>query len=110
MKIDLKLSTDQIMAICKLLELLEHLAPTTKPEDKLIRSIAFEVWDKFQTLKKKLVKSQDLFDTKKKKVALKYHEAYGLLKIIRDTEPLIDENYTKAIANKLNNELDQKLR
>ncbi|KGO89758.1 hypothetical protein [Flavobacterium suncheonense] len=109
MKIEIKLSNDQIMAICKLLDLLEHLTPTTKPEDKLIRSIAFEVWDKFQTIKKKLVKSHDLFDSKKKKVTLKYYEAYGLLKIIRETIPLIYDQYNHAILCKLSNELDQKL-
>lgn len=109
MKIKIELSSDQIMAVCKLLDLLEHLSPTVKPDDKLIRSIAFEVWDKFQTLKKKLVKRHNLFDSKPSNVSFKYYEAYGLQKIIRELLPLISDQYTSIIVSKLSNELDQKL-
>lgn len=109
MKIELKLSNEQIMAVCKILELMEHLEPSQKAEDKLIRSIAFEVWDKFQSMKKKIVKNVDLFDNKKKKVSLKYYEAYGLFKMMMETIPHITDTYNKAILHKLNNELHQKL-
>lgn len=109
MKIALQLTVDQIMAVCKMLELLEHLQPCVKPEDKLTRSIAFEVWDKFQTLKKKEVKNHSLFSEEKRKVTLKYYEAYGLLNIVRELWPLLNDDYTRVILNKLTNELHQKL-
>ena len=110
MKIVLQLSNDQILMTFKILEQIENAEPTTVAAEKLIRSIVLEAYDKFATLKKKIVKQADLFDQKKKtKVSLKYYEAYGIEKMIATNIFKVNNKYVENILEKMLNELRQKL-
>lgn len=78
-------TADQVFAIAKLLEQVYHLYPATTPEQKSLRSIAFELEETFSAKRKKLIKSNDLFEQDKThSIKLKYHEEWALQTIIAD--------------------------
>lgn len=110
MKIDLKLSNDQIMATSKLLEHLEDRKAFVNSSEKLAYSIAIEVYGVFQNKKKNLIKKANLFDAKTKtKITLKYYEAFGLSAFIDTLIHTVNNDYFRTILQKMNDEIKQKL-
>lgn len=90
MNIEPKLTADQVFAVAKLLEQVYETYPSSNPDQKLVRSISFDLADKFTTKQRTVYKSNSLFDTKKKyKMTLKYHEAFTLYAIVQYFLPMI---------------------
>lgn len=85
-------TADQVFAVAKLLEQVFNLYPATTPDQKAIRSIAFDLEEKFSSKRKQLIKSNNLFEVgKMHKLKLKYHEELALQNIITDLlETVID--------------------
>ena len=109
MKIELKLTADQIFATAKLLELVYESKPVDTNQ-KLMRSIAMDVADKFTSKQITLYSSQNLFDNKKKhKMTLKFYEAYALHSVIELLLHTVNDLLKRTILQKLLNELNQKL-
>jgi len=76
-------TADQVFAIAKLLEQVFNLYPATTQDQKSVRSIAYDLEEKFSAKRKQLIKSNNLFELDKlHKIKLKYHEELTLLKII----------------------------
>lgn len=102
MKIEIKFTADQVFATAKLLEQVYHAYPTQEATQKVHRSIAFDIADKFTTKQRKLYQSKHLFDDKKKhQITLKYHEANTLHTCIQYFLPFIPK------AQKAHNDLLQ---
>lgn len=108
--ISLKLSNDQVLATCKLLELLEGVVPTTTINEKLTYSIVLEVYALFYNKKKNIIKKASLFDEKAKtKITLKYYEAFGLSLFFNTFLDTVNDHYSQTILNKMDAEIKQKL-
>jgi hypothetical protein len=108
--IKIKVSPDQIMAMEKMMNQLEGYKPTTV-EEKVIRSMLFDVADKIHTRYRKIIKSADLFNGKKPiGLELKFHETYALYSFTQFFLPKIP-NQEKAYNDllKLSNLLHPKL-
>lgn len=111
MNLKLKLSSDQILATAKILEMVYESYPTTNPQEKLTKSISFDLSDKFTSKQRKICKSDDIFDSKKEfGIALKYHEAFTLYLVIQHFLPSVpkEEKRYFDLLN-LSNYLHQKL-
>lgn len=111
MKIKLKLTPDTILALDSLFEGFcnNNLAGKTK-EQKTLLSIAYDLADTFQKQANKVVRSTDLFNSKKKLgVSLKYYQAWALEQIIRQMPDPGDNEYRKTLLAKTADELNQKL-
>lgn len=109
MKIILNLSNEQIIATFKMLQVIENVQPTFDYEQKLIRSMLWEAYEKFTQLKKKSTNQNSLFDqNKKRKVVLKFYEAHALHKVLNDLSSVHDIYY-KNILQKIADDLNQKL-
>lgn len=111
MKVESKQTADQIFAVAKLLEQVYETYPSNNPNEKLVRSISFDLSDKFTSKQRTVYKSNSLFDVKKKyKIALKYHEAFTLHAIIQYFLPSIPKN-EKAYNDllQLSNKLHQQI-
>lgn len=110
MKVELKLNPDQVFACSKMLRgVVDSQLPPTGREQKLIRSMAVELNDKFNKEAQKLKKSLDLFEIKKKvKITLKYHDAWALEKLIFGAVSLIEEPYTIQQLRQLAGDINQK--
>lgn len=105
-----KVTPDQIVSLERLMVLLEEYKPTTI-EEKATTSILFDISDKIHTRYRKLIKSEDLFNSKKPiGLELKCHEAYTLFCTIQIYLPKLP-NQEKAYNDllKFNNDLHQKL-
>ncbi|MDN3673100.1 hypothetical protein QWY99_08575 [Flavobacterium branchiarum] len=103
-------TADQVFAIAKLLDQVFNLFPATTQEQKSIRSIAFELEEKFSKKRKELIKSNNLFEqSKKHKVSLKYHEELALLKIISSLLDTVNDPKPKNDLRIILNYLDEKL-
>jgi hypothetical protein len=101
MKIELKLTSDQIFAAANLLEQVNRISTPSTTQDKINKSISLDLSDKFTSKNKSLQKSNSLFDFKKKyKMALKYHEANTLFEVVNQFLPSVGFTNTKA-ANDL---------
>jgi hypothetical protein len=73
-----KVTPDQIMALEKLMEQLQDFKPTTI-SNKVVKSVLEDVADKIHVRYRKIIKSADLFNTKKTiSLELKYHEAASI--------------------------------
>ncbi len=105
-----KCTPDQIMALEKLMEQLGEFNPKAIT-NKTVKSILEEVAEKIHTKYRKLIKSADLFNTKKTiNLELKYHEAASMQTFIQLALPNFPK--TEKAHNdllKLCNELHQKL-
>ena len=109
MKIELHLTNDQIKATFNVLKIIEEAQPTVNPDQKLFRSMLWEAYDRFATLKKKIVKQDTLFDqNKKRKVILKFYEAHVLHKFLKDLD-VLDDIHFKNMLLQIFNDLTQKL-
>ena len=109
MKIELKLSADQVFAVANLMETVYESIPADK-EHKILKSIAMDVADIYIKKVHNLYTKQSLFDVKKlHKITLKYHEAYALHKVLESFIYTVNDIYCKTILQKLTAILDQKL-
>ena len=103
-------TADQVFAIVKLLEQAYDLYPATTSEQKSIRSIAFDLEEKFSAKRKQLIKTNSLFELDKThKIKLKYHEEFTLLRIITDLIETVNVIKPKNDLRIVSNFLDQKL-
>lgn len=111
MKIKLKLTPDTVLALDKILSYPAELLPATKTvEEKLLLSYAYELSDKFTGKSKKLLRSIDLFNNKKKvSFTLKYHEAWALEQLIRKLLNLEENKLSRTLLQKTADDINQKL-
>lgn len=109
MKIELKLSADQVFCVAKMIEQV-YDTQTHDVQQKVMKSIAIDIADKFTRKQLELHNKQSLFDAKKKyKVSLKFHEAFALSEVIRLLINTITDVYCKTITNKVLDNLNQQL-
>ncbi|MCB6131652.1 hypothetical protein LIT53_12255, partial [Flavobacterium psychrophilum] len=102
MKVELKLNADTINAAARLLEQVYDLPAPLGQNDKIIRSIAYDVADAMLSKQKTIRKKINLFDAKKKyKTSLKYHEAFALYNILNELLVNVSDDYTRIILDKL---------
>ena len=111
MKIKLKLSPDAILAVDWIFDnFCKGSLPGRTQEQKVLLSISYDLDDTFQKQANKVVRSSDLFNTKKKMgIGLKYYQAWALEKIIREMLPLVDNLYKKTLLGSLADDINQKL-
>lgn len=103
-------TADQVFAIAKLLGLVYELYPAINSQQKLIRSLAFELEEKFTKKKKQIIKAHNLFeDSNTYKMSLKYHEEFALSTIISDMLEMVTEIKPKNDLRIVSNYLHQKL-
>ena len=103
-------TADQVFAIAKLLEQVYNLYPTVTAEQKIIRSIAFDLEEKFNNKRKQLIKKDSLFDAGKKyKMALKFHEENALKCIIYDLIKTVNADKPKFDLQTVHDALHKKL-
>lgn len=105
-----KVTPDQIIALETLLEQLPNFNPTEQMA-KLTKSIITDVADKVHSRYRKVIKSHDLFDSKKTVgLVLKYHEAVAITIFIELMLPGISPSLKKHNdLLMLHNYLHQKL-
>jgi hypothetical protein len=109
MKIELKLTADQVFAVAKLMQQVYEFKPT-ETQQKLMRSIAIDVADKYTNKQVAIYSKQSLFDVKKLyKISLKFHEAYALCSVLKLFIHSVNDVYSNTILNKIIAILDQKL-
>lgn len=111
MKIELKLTADEINYIESKTILTLSIAPIELPKDKRSAySIMVDVADKFSSKAKSVNRSATVSDVKKKhKISLKWHEAETLEQYIYAFSPYQDDDYNKNLARKITAQINQKL-
>lgn len=110
MKVELKISTDALVAANKILKEIYNLPVSTDKRENIYKSIGFDLADKFDKKCKTRIKKADLFDNKKVKLTLAYHEAWALEAIIQDLlDQVIENGYQKSLLTSLTHTLNQKI-
>jgi len=110
MKIELKLSNDELMCINNQLQNAYARRFLEVKLYNVIHSITLELADKFDTKTKTRIKKANIFDLKKKtKITLKYYEAWGLKVYLNESLQSVENIYQRNILQKQINHLDQKL-
>ena len=109
MKIEFKTSNDCLMAINKILQEIYKLPVSLDTRENVYKSIGFDLADKFDAKYKSQIKKANLFENKKIKVSLKYHEAWALEAIIRDWSDNLNNDYQKSLLSNLTDIINQKL-
>lgn len=101
-------TADQIFAVSKLLEQVYDLYPATTREEKAVRSVAFDLEEKFSNKRKQLIKKNSLFEVDKlHKIDLKYHETATLVQIIYSLLETVNDIKAKNDLRIVANYLDQ---
>lgn len=104
MKIKLQLTYDQIFAVSKITHQVYDLKPTVDANENKMRSIAYDIADKFMSKYKAIIKKGDAFNQKKTfQMALKFNEADCLYKLIESFT--INDIYYRVILDKIKNEI-----
>lgn len=110
MKIKLKLNNDTLIACNNLLKQVYNSETPPNEAGKLIKSICFEVADKFDTKAKSLVKSANLFDKKNTtEITLKWYEAWGTLQVFIRLNEIEGSDFQKLLVQKVISTINQKL-
>jgi hypothetical protein len=111
MKIDLKLTADEINYLERQTLLVQSIDTKQLPkEKKTAYTIMLDVSDKLMSKAKQLNRKTDLFDIKKKhKITLKWHEAETLEEYIDVFSVYQDDPYKANLARKIIAQLNQKL-
>lgn len=111
MKIDLKLTADEINYLERTTITVQAIDYRELPKDKLSAyTIMLDVSDKLMVKTKQLNRKTDLFDQNKKhKISLKYHEADTLEKYVDTIWEYQDDPYKANLARKIIAQLNQKL-
>lgn len=109
MKIELKISPDQLLATASVLEDVDTVRALTINE-KLLLSIAYDLKDKICQKSTKTKRKTDLFSTGKKvTVSLKYYEAWALEKILIERKAVLVNDFSKSMVQTVINLLNQQL-
>jgi hypothetical protein len=111
MKIDLKLTADEINYLERQTLLVQSIDTKQLPkEKKTAYSIMLDVSDMLMAKAKQLNRKTDLFEIKKKhKITLKWHEAETLEEYIDVFSVYQDDPYKTNLARKIIAQLNQKL-
>jgi hypothetical protein len=111
MKIDLKLTADEINYLERQTLLVQSIDTKQLPNDKKTAyTIMLDVSDKLMAKAKQLNRKTDLFEAKKKhKITLKWHEAETLEQYIDVFSAYQDDPYKANLARKVIIQLNQKL-
>ncbi len=110
MKIELRMNSDSILAVNELLQHLYALEVSVDKQERVYKSIGYDLADKFDTKAKALKKKSTLFDLKKSyKISLKFHEAWALEVILRELFTYTDNHYTRLRVNMVIDQLNQKI-
>lgn len=111
MKIDLKLTADEINYLERQTVQVQSIDPKKLPNDKKAAyTIMLDVSDQLMIKAKQLNRKTDLFDGKKKhKITLKWHEAETLEQYIDAFSQYQDDPYKANLARKVITQLNQKL-
>lgn len=95
-----KVTPDQILALEKLMEQLPQFTPSQELQ-KVTKSIMTDVSDKIHVRYRKIIKSQDLFNSKKKiALELKYHEAFAttiFIELMLPTIPTLEKAHNDLL-------------
>lgn len=110
MKVELKLSNDTLMATNKILKEIYELPLSQVKRENVYRSIGFDLADKFDKKCKTQIKKANLFDNKKVKITLKFHEAWALESLIKSLadEIIVNNEYQRRLVFALADTLNQK--
>ncbi len=108
MKIELHLSPDTLIAANELLKDIYYLPVSMDKRENVYKSIGFDLADKFDAKAKSQIKKANLFEKKKIKLTLKYHEAWALEAVIQDLLETVTNEYRKALLLNLANSINQK--
>lgn len=110
MKIKLKLNNDTLIACNNLLKQVYNSETPPTEAGKLIKSICFEVADKFDSKAKQLVKTANLFDKKNtNEITLKWYQAWGTLQALIRLNEVEGSDFQKLLVQKVISTLNQKL-
>ena len=110
MKVELKLSNDTIIAVNQLLCQVYLLPASIDQQVKLMRSIIYDVADRFDKKVKTQIKKASLFDAKKRtKFTLQFHEAWALKEVLQSLYATLSNPYQQSLIQTVINTLDQKL-
>lgn len=110
MKIELKLDNDSIIHVTELIKNVYTTDQALGKENKMLKSIAYDLADKFEGKYKTLIKKQCLFSNKNKtKVTLKWHEAWALETLLHYLMDLAPSSFAKIKLNQVISQLNQKL-
>lgn len=111
MKIELKLSSETISIVAKVLEILTR--NSERAPFKMARvylSICFDLLDKFETKKRGLMRNRDIFNSNKKhKMTLKFYEAWALEAVLVDFYWEGLDDYNKMLLKNVRDTLNQKI-
>ncbi|MDB0600718.1 hypothetical protein PL373_06075 [Tenacibaculum maritimum] len=110
MTLKFKFTNDMLMATHQILKNVYNPTSSLLKEQKIIRSIGFELADLFEKKCKKQIEKVSLFDqTKKTTLSLKYHQAWALQSLIIDLIYLHDSPFQKVQLQKIINLIDKEL-
>jgi hypothetical protein len=103
MNIELKVKAVQINYLSEVFSLFGNMTQAElinkKRDTKVVISICIDIADKFSDKFKKISRSQNLFDEKKKyKFTLKYHEGYAIATYLLGVRNLETDPYKKMMA------------
>lgn len=107
MKVSLHLSTDTLIAANQLLQRLYELPVFPSSTKNVYKSIGFDVADKLDKKVKNVIKKGEISKNKIIKLNLKFHEAWGLEKIIIDLISIEENDYHRNLLNRLSGEINQ---
>jgi hypothetical protein len=111
MKIDLRLTADEIFYLERQTLLVQSIDTKQLPKDKKTAySIMLDVSDKIMGKAKQLNRNQTLFDVKKKhKISFKWHEVETLEQYVDTFSTYQDDAYKANLARKIIAQINQKL-
>ena len=109
MKIVIHISLDTLMAANEILKEIYNLPVSLDKRENVYKSIGFDLADKFDGKCKTQIKKANLFENKKIKISLMYHEAWALEEIIQDLSDIVKNDYRKALLLNLTNIINQKI-
>ena len=110
MKIELKLTNDELICINNQLQEAYGRRFGTLAMYNVVHSISLDLADKFDAKAKSLIKKANIFSVKRNtKITLKYHEAWALKIFLNEAIQRIDNDYYRTLVQKTINILDQKL-
>ena len=111
MKIELKLSTDELVCINNQLQQSYGRRYDSVEIYNVVHSIAQDLADRFDSKTKSIIKKANLFEAKKKtKISLKYYEAWALKAYLTASIVSIENDYQRTLSQKQINNLDQQLK
>lgn len=111
MKIELKLSSDELVCINNQLQKAYGRGFLQVDLYNVVHSIVLEVADSFDTKTKTRIKKANIFDSRKKtKISLKYHEAWAIKIYLQSEVQEINNDYQRTLLNKQIGIIDQQLK